>query len=63
MTHPSGLDPHAAAAIGSQFGVAFQQVRRDHLISLMLGALGPLNDRLVFSVVPPWPAAIYRRGG
>ncbi len=48
MTHPSGLDPHAAAAIGSQFGVAFQQVRRDHLISLMLGALGPLNDRLVF---------------
>ncbi len=48
MTDPSGLDPQAAARIARQFGVAFEQVRRDHLISLTLAALTPLSDQLVF---------------
>ena len=48
MTDPSGLDPQAAALIARQFGVAFEQVRRDHLISLTLAALKPLSHQLVF---------------
>jgi hypothetical protein len=48
MTDPSGLDPQAATLIARQFGVAFEQVRRDHLISLTLAALKPLRDQLVF---------------
>jgi hypothetical protein len=48
VTDPSGLDPKQATAIAAQFGVAFEQVRRDHLISLALAALSPLRDQLVF---------------
>jgi predicted nucleotidyltransferase component of viral defense system len=48
MTDPGGLDAQAAARIARQFGVAFEQVRRDHLISLTLAALKPLRSQLVF---------------
>ena len=48
VTGPSGLDQQQAAEIAEQFGVAYEQVRRDHLISLALAALAPLRDRLVF---------------
>ncbi len=33
------LDPEEAAAVAREFGVAGEQVRRDHLISHLLGAL------------------------
>lgn len=33
MTFPSGLNRDEAAAVADQFGVALDQVRRDHLIA------------------------------
>jgi hypothetical protein len=48
VSEPSGLDPQQATAIAAQFGVALEQVRRDHLISLALATLGPLREQLVF---------------
>jgi len=37
-----------AAEVAAQFGVSMEQVRRDHLISLTLAAIGDLGDQLVF---------------
>jgi hypothetical protein len=48
VTSPSGLDPDEAAGVTDQFGVALEQVRRDHLMSLALAALTPLADQLIF---------------
>lgn len=48
MTSLSGLDADEASAVASSFGVALEQVRRDHLISLILAALQPATDELVF---------------
>jgi predicted nucleotidyltransferase component of viral defense system len=43
------LSPEEAAAVADQFGVAEEQVRRDHLISHLLGALSLSHaDDLVF---------------
>jgi hypothetical protein len=40
------LDHDEAADVAEQFGVAFEQVRRDHLISHLLAALSAtLSDR------------------
>jgi len=42
------LDHDEAASVAERFGVAFEQVRRDHLISHLLAALSArLSDRLV----------------
>ena len=48
MTSVSGLDDGEAAAAAAEFGVALEQVRRDHLISVVLAALAPLAGELVF---------------
>lgn len=43
------LDPIEAAAVAARFGVADEQVRRDHLISHLLAVIArDLGDRLVF---------------
>lgn len=43
------LDPEQAAAVAEQFGVPIEQVRRDHLLSHLLGALAAaVADRVVF---------------
>jgi predicted nucleotidyltransferase component of viral defense system len=48
MTSVSGLDESEAAAVATEFGVATEQVRRDHFISLVLGALTVHSDELIF---------------
>ena len=48
MTYPSGLHRDEAATVARQFGVALEQVHRDHLISLILAALQPHTDELIF---------------
>lgn len=48
MTYPSGLNRDESAAIARDFGVAPEQVRRDHLISLILAALQAHTDALIF---------------
>lgn len=48
MTYPSGLPRDEAAAVAQQFGVALEQVRRDHLISVILAALQTHADDLTF---------------
>lgn len=48
MTYPSGLNREEGAAIAQKFGVAQEQVRRDHLISLILAALQDHTDALIF---------------
>lgn len=49
MTSLSGLDDTEAQTIARVFGVELEQVRRDHLISLILAALGNESaDSLVF---------------
>lgn len=47
---PGALDPDELAAVRSRFGVADEQVRRDHAISHVLAALttAELGDALVF---------------
>lgn len=43
------LDPDEAAAIAERFGVGRSQVRRDHLISHLLGALSEhAADQVIF---------------
>lgn len=43
------LDPAEAAAVADQFGVSDEQVRRDHLLSHLLGVLArDLTDAVVF---------------
>lgn len=43
------LDPGQAAAVAEEFGVADEQVRRDHLLSHLLAALSrELSDAVVF---------------
>lgn len=39
MTEPTGLDLTEARAVAAAFGVALDQVRRDHLVSVLLAAL------------------------
>ncbi|MDQ2838255.1 MAG: nucleotidyl transferase AbiEii/AbiGii toxin family protein [Actinomycetota bacterium] len=48
MTFPSGLNRDEAAAIADEFGVAPEQIHRDHLISLILAALEAHVDDLTF---------------
>jgi predicted nucleotidyltransferase component of viral defense system len=48
MTYPSGLGRDEAATVAQQFGVALEQVHRDHLISLILAALQAHADELIF---------------
>ena len=48
MTSLSGLDADEASAVALSFGVALEQVRRDHLVSLILASLQPAADELVF---------------
>lgn len=48
MTYPSGLRRDEAATVSRQFGVALEQVQRDHLISSILAALPPHADELIF---------------
>ena len=48
MTSISGLDDAEAAQVAVDFGVAFEQVRRDHLISLILSSLSAHADDLIF---------------
>jgi predicted nucleotidyltransferase component of viral defense system len=42
------LDPHIAQQIADRFGVAVEQVRRDHLISHLLGTISENADRVIF---------------
>jgi predicted nucleotidyltransferase component of viral defense system len=42
------LDPRELAEIAAAFGVADEQVRRDHLISHVLAALSDLGAPVVF---------------
>jgi predicted nucleotidyltransferase component of viral defense system len=48
MTYPSGLNRDEAATVAQRFGVALEQIHRDHLISLILAALQPHTDELIF---------------
>lgn len=48
MTYPSGLRRDEAATVAQQFGVALEQVHRDHLISAILAALQTHADDLIF---------------
>jgi hypothetical protein len=48
MTYPSGLIRDEAAAVAQGFGVALDQVHRDHLISSILAALQAHADDLIF---------------
>ncbi|MGI8878923.1 MAG: nucleotidyl transferase AbiEii/AbiGii toxin family protein [Jatrophihabitans sp.] len=48
MTYPSGLRRDVAASVAQQFGVALEQVHRDHLISSILAALQAHADELIF---------------
>lgn len=48
MTDVSGLHAFEIQRVIAQFGVSAEQVRRDHLISLILAALEPQADELVF---------------
>ncbi len=48
MTDVTGLQMSEAARVAAQFGVSIAQVRRDHLSSLILAALGPHDDELLF---------------
>jgi hypothetical protein len=48
MTYPSGLLRDEAASVAQQFGVALEQVHRDHLISSILAALQAHADDLIF---------------
>ncbi|MEO6700537.1 MAG: nucleotidyl transferase AbiEii/AbiGii toxin family protein [Jatrophihabitantaceae bacterium] len=48
MTSPNSLDPSEAAMTAEKFGVALEQVRRDHLISHILAALQTHADDLIF---------------
>lgn len=48
MTYPSGLRRDEAATVAKQFGVALEQVHRDHLISVILHALQAHADELIF---------------
>lgn len=48
MTYPSGLRRGEAATVAQQFGVALEQVHRDHLISLILATLQGHADELIF---------------
>lgn len=48
MTDVTGLQMSEAARVAAQFGVSIAQVRRDHLSSLILAALGPYDDELQF---------------
>lgn len=48
MTAP-GLDPDELQAVAERFGVALEQVRRDHLISHILAVLdGAFRDTVIF---------------
>jgi len=48
MTYPSGLRRDEAAIVAQQFGVALEQVHRDHLISSILAALQAHADEQIF---------------
>lgn len=48
MTDVTGLQMSEAARVAAQFGVSNEQVRRDHLSSLILAALEPHADELLF---------------
>ncbi len=48
MIYPTGLIRDEATAVADQFGVALEQVRRDHLISSILAALQAHADELIF---------------
>jgi len=48
MTYPSGLIRDEASAVAQEFGVALEQVHRDHLISSILAALQAHIDELIF---------------
>jgi hypothetical protein len=48
MTYPSGLIRDEAAAVAQEFGVALEQIHRDHLISSILAALQAHADELIF---------------
>jgi predicted nucleotidyltransferase component of viral defense system len=48
MTYPSGLLRDEATNVAQQFGVALEQVHRDHLISSILAALQAHADDLIF---------------
>lgn len=48
MTYPSGLIRDEAAAVAQEFGVALDQVHRDHLISSILAALQAHTGELIF---------------
>jgi len=48
MTYPSGLSREEAATLAQQFGVAVEQVHRDHLISSILAALQTHAADLIF---------------
>jgi hypothetical protein len=48
MTYPSGLLRDEGAAVAQQFGVALEQVHRDHLISSILAALQAHAGDLIF---------------
>lgn len=48
MSDVSGLRVSDIARVTGAFGVSVEQVRRDHLISLILAALHPYSDKLLF---------------
>jgi len=48
MTRPVGLQPADLAEVMGRFGVAEQQVRRDHAISHILAALSSHQDEVIF---------------
>jgi hypothetical protein len=48
--------------VADQFGVALEQVRRDHLMSLALAALTPLADQLIFFGGPALSRAFLPNG-
>ena len=48
MTYPSGLRRDEATTVAQQFGVALEQVHRDHLISSILAALQAHAGEVIF---------------
>jgi len=63
MADPEVLDAEMQQ-VAEAFGVAMEQVRRDHLISHVLGAISQdLPDRVIVFGKPRCPGRTYRTAG
>lgn len=58
------LDQDEARAVAARFGVAIEQVRRDHLLSQVLAAISNAHaDRVIFFGGTALPVRTCPRGG